>query len=90
MALRVKIPVPLQQFTHGQKEVELKGGTVSDTLKELVSKFPGMKKHIFDAQDRLSGFMNIYVNKEDTRYLPQERILKDTDEVLIIHAVSGG
>jgi len=90
MALRVKIPTPLQQFTHGQKEVELKGGTVSDILKELVSKFPVMKKNIFDAQDRLSGFLNIYVNEEDIRYVPQERILKAGDEVLIIYAVSGG
>lgn len=90
MALKVKIPVPLQQFTRGQKEVELNGGTVSDILKELVSKFPVMKKHIFDAQDRLNGFVNIYVNEEDIRYLPQGRILKAGDEVMIIYAVSGG
>lgn len=91
MAVKVRIPTPLQKLTANQAEVAAAGANVNDILKDLEAKFPGIKDRLCDADGKLRRFVNVYVNEEDIRFLSgAETALKDGDEVSIIPAIAGG
>ena len=90
MAVKVRIPTPLQRLTGGEETVECKPGTVIEIVNDLDSKFPGLGERISEA-GKIRRFVNIYVNEEDIRFLKAEQTeVKDKDEVSIIPAIAGG
>jgi len=90
MAVRVKIPVPLQRLTHGKDEVEGEAGTVMSLIKSLDLKYPGIAERISEGE-RVRRFVNIYVNEQDIRFLNnEETIVNDGDVVSIVPAIAGG
>ncbi|RJQ55783.1 MAG: MoaD/ThiS family protein [Nitrospiraceae bacterium] len=90
MAVKVKIPVPLQRLTKGKDEVEGDPGTVISLINTLDSKYPGLGERISEA-GKLRRFVNVYVNEEDVRFLKnEETVVKDGDEVSIVPAIAGG
>jgi molybdopterin synthase sulfur carrier subunit len=90
MAVKVRIPTPLQKLTQGQEEVEGKTGTIIELINELDKKFPGIGERISEA-GKIRRFVNIYLNEEDVRFLKAEKTeVKDGDEVSIIPAIAGG
>jgi len=90
MAIKVRIPTPLQKLTQGQEEVEGKPGTIIELIHELDKKFPGIGERISEA-GKIRRFVNIYLNEEDVRFLKAEETeVKDGDEVSIIPAIAGG
>ena len=48
MGIKLFIPTALQKFTNDTEEVELNAGKMSEVLNELTTKFPELKKHLFD------------------------------------------
>ena len=91
MAIKVRIPTPLQRLTKNQEEVSLEGSTVRELVTNLEKSFPGIRERLCDEKGELRRFVNIYVNEEDIRFLKGEDTpLKDGDEVSIIPAIAGG
>lgn len=91
MAIKVRIPTPLQSLTKDKAEVETKGADVRALIDELEKNYPGMRARLCDEKGVLRRFINIYVNEEDIRFLQMEKTsLKDGDEVSIIPAIAGG
>ena len=91
MAIKVRIPTPLQRLTQNQEEVSLEGSTVQELVGNLEKSFPGIRERICDEKGKLRRFVNVYVNEEDIRFLKGEQTpLKDGDEVSIIPAIAGG
>lgn len=91
MAIKVRIPQPLQKLTQGKKEVEASGSDVKSLVNDLEKQFPGFKDRICDEDGKVRRFINIYVNEEDIRFLEGDATsLKDGDEVSIIPAIAGG
>jgi len=91
MTVTVIIPTALRQHTDDEDELKLNARTVSDALKELVTAFPNLRKHLYSETGRLRSFINIYLNEEDIRYKEGESTaLKDGDTLMIIPAVAGG
>ena len=91
MAIKVRIPTPLQKLTNNQAEVECKAASVDEMLKELERQHPGIKERLCDSEGKLRRFVNIYVNEEDIRFLQnQQTTLRDGDEVRIIPSIAGG
>ena len=90
MAVKVKIPVPLQRLTQGKDEVEGDPGTIISLINALDQKYPGFGERISES-GKLRRFVNIYVNEEDVRFLKnEETMVKDGDEVSIVPAIAGG
>jgi molybdopterin synthase sulfur carrier subunit len=86
----VFIPTPLRQFVDGQDAVQADGATVDEVLASLVERHTALKNQLFDDQDRLRRFVNIYVD-EDIRYLQRgDTVVQDTDEVSVVPAIAGG
>ena len=90
MAVKVRIPTPLQRLTQGREEVEGAPGTIINLVNELEKKFPGIGERISEG-GKIRRFVNIYVNEEDIRFLQAEAtVVKDGDEVSIVPAIAGG
>jgi len=90
MAVKVDIPTPLREHTGGKAQVEVKGATVGEALKDLVRQFPNIGTKLFD-QGRLRPYINVFVNDEDIRYLDDLNTpVKDGELVALIPAVAGG
>ena len=91
MTVTVIIPTALRQHTDNEDELKLNARTVSDALKELVTAFPNLRRHLYSENGRLRSFINIYLNEEDIRYKEGEgTALKDGDTLMIVPAVAGG
>jgi sulfur-carrier protein len=91
MAIKIRIPTPLQKLTANQPEVEIKGSNVKSALAALEEKYPGIRSRLYDEQGNLRRFINFYVNDEDIRFLKSEDTpLKDGDELSIVPAIAGG
>lgn len=90
MAVKVRIPTPLQKITNGREEVEGETGTILNLIQGLDKKFPGIAERISDG-GKIRRFVNIYLNDEDIRFLKNEETeIKDGDEVSIVPAIAGG
>lgn len=90
MAVKVKIPVPLQRLTQGKEEVEGVPGSVIALIEDLDRKYPGFGERVSEG-GKLRRFVNIYVNEEDVRFMKNEETeVKDGDEVSIVPAIAGG
>ncbi len=90
MAVKVRIPTPLQRMTDGKEEVEAKAGTVIELINDLDERYPGIAERISE-KGKIRRFVNIYINEEDIRFLSaEETIAKDGDEMSIVPAIAGG
>jgi molybdopterin converting factor small subunit len=70
--------------------VEVEGNTVGHCLDNLVRKFPGMKKALFDKKGKLLRVIEIYINSKSA--YPDELVkqVKDGDNVHITLLLAGG
>jgi len=85
------IPTPLRKFTNNTAKLQVLGGTIESSIKELTTNFPDLKRHLLDEHGRIRSFVNIFVGDEDIRDLQQEQTLVKEDTVVsIIPAIAGG
>ena len=90
MAVKVRIPTPLQRLTQGKEDVDGVSCTIMNLVADLDKRFPGIAERISDG-GKIRRFVNIYVNEEDIRFLKAEdTTVKDGDEVSIVPAIAGG
>ncbi|HNA98001.1 MAG TPA: MoaD family protein [Marmoricola sp.] len=90
MAVEVRVPTILRNFTGGEKAVNGEGATLSALIDNLEANHPGIKERLIEAGD-LRRFINVYVNDEDVRFTGGlETPLSDGDQVVVLPAVAGG
>jgi molybdopterin/thiamine biosynthesis adenylyltransferase/rhodanese-related sulfurtransferase/molybdopterin converting factor small subunit len=88
---KILIPTALRQFTEQQDVIEVTGATVSEALSELTTRFPNIKKNLFNDQGKLRSFVNVYLNDEDIRYLDKvETKLEGNETLSIVPSIAGG
>jgi molybdopterin synthase sulfur carrier subunit len=91
MAIEVRIPTILRQYTGGAKAVEASGDSVSSLIDDLETRHPGIKARLVTEDGALHRFVNVYVNDEDVRFTGAlDTGLSDGDSVTILPAVAGG
>ena len=94
MAIEVRIPTILRNYTGGEKAVDASGATLVELIDDLESRHPGIKERLIEAkdgQDDLRRFVNLYVNDEDVRFTGGlDTELSDGDQVVVLPAVAGG
>lgn len=90
--MTVFIPTPLRIYAGGTDRVEVSGSTISEALEALIQKHPDLRKHLFSSEGKLRAFVNLYVNDEDVRYLPEKEgtSIAATDTLSIIPSIAGG
>jgi len=88
---KIIIPTALRKYTAQVDEVDIAGGTVNDVLTSLTQRYPDLHKHLYNEQNRLRNFVNIYLNDEDVRYLQKGATeVAESDTIYIIPAIAGG
>ena len=91
MAVTVRIPTPLREFTGDKDALLLEGATVGAVLQALEAKAPGICAKVLDENGKVRRFVNIYAGEEDIRFLDGVNTpLADGAEVSIIPAIAGG
>jgi molybdopterin synthase sulfur carrier subunit len=86
----VRIPTVLRKHTDGQAKVEASGGTVGEVFDDLVSAHPGLAEQLLE-DGKVRGFINVYVDDEDIRYLSGlDSPVEPDAEIAIMPAVAGG
>src|SRR3954447_25910576 len=88
---KILIPTALRQFTEQSDSVEVSGATVGEALQSLTTKYPNIKKNLFNDQGKLRSFVNVYVNDEDIRYLDKDATeLEGNETISIVPSIAGG
>lgn len=90
MSLKINIHPFLTQHTNNQDVVEVNGNTVGQCLKELVARFPELRKWLFEKDGKLNRLVEIYVNAESSYPEELAKPVKDGDELNILIIISGG
>ena len=91
MGVTIVIPTPLRQFAGGQSEIEVTAATAGDALRELTSTHAELRKHLYNEQDNLRNFINVYVGDEDIRHLDGPATpVKDGQTIMIVPSIAGG
>ncbi|MEU6093295.1 MoaD/ThiS family protein [Streptomyces sp. NPDC047079] len=90
MAIEVRIPTILRQYTDGRKAVEGTGETLAELFADLETRHAGIQARIVEGGE-LRRFVNVYLNDEDVRFLDGINTkVADGDNVTILPAVAGG
>lgn len=91
MSVTIQIPTALRQFTGGNSAIEVEAGTAGEALAGLTSIYTELRRHLYDDQNTLRSFVNVYVNDEDVRHQSgSETKLKDGDTLMIVPSIAGG
>jgi molybdopterin converting factor small subunit len=84
----VRIPTPLRSYTGELAQVGADGATLAELLADLDRRYPGIRFRMIDEQDSIRPHIRIWVNRDPVRTLAAP--LRETDEVVIFQALSGG
>jgi molybdopterin converting factor small subunit len=91
MPVTINIPTPLRQFAAGQSEILVEATTAGEALDQLTSTHTELRKHLFNDQNALRNFVNVYVNDEDIRHTDGPNTpVKEGDTILIVPSIAGG
>ena len=85
------IPTPLRKYTNNTAKLQVKGGILAESITELTTNFPELKRHLLDDDGHIRSSVNVFVGDADIRDLQQEEtIINDDAVVSIIPAIAGG
>ena len=91
MPVTIAIPTPLRQFAAGQSEIQVEAQTAGEALDKLTETHSDLRRHLFNDQNTLRNFVNVYVNDEDIRHVDGPNTpVKTGDTILIVPSIAGG
>lgn len=85
--MKVLIPSALRSYTESS-QADAQGATLAALLLDLDRQYAGIRFRMVDEQDHIRRHIRIFVNGTQVRDLAQP--LAQTDEVIIVQALSGG
>lgn len=90
--MTIFIPTPLRPFAAGQSSIDVAAATVTEALDQLTQAHAELRRHLFTPEGKLRSFVNVYLNDEDVRYLPEKEATAVTasDTLSIIPSIAGG
>lgn len=90
--MTIEIPTPLRVYAGNQSAVTVEATTISEAVTALLAQYPEFRKHLYTPDGKLRSFVNLYLNDEDVRYLPDREgsVVKPSDTLSIIPSIAGG
>lgn len=85
--MKVHIPSALRSYTDAS-EAQASGTTLAAVLDDLDRRYPGIRFRMVDEQERIRRHIRVFVNNAQIHDLSQP--LRESDEVVIVQALSGG
>ncbi|MGI9105743.1 MAG: molybdopterin-synthase adenylyltransferase MoeB [Pyrinomonadaceae bacterium] len=91
MAVTIIIPTALRQYAGGNAETKVEATNAREALESLTATHAELRKHLYNDQNALRNFVNVYVNDEDIRHLSgPDTPVKDGDTIMIVPSIAGG
>jgi molybdopterin converting factor small subunit len=90
MTVKVRLSNLLRQATDWQEIVELTAETPEECLDAVVTRFPDVKKWIYDKNGKLWDRIQFFVNKKRISRDELGKPLKEGDELHILLNIGGG
>ncbi len=90
--MKIHVPTPLRAYTGGLETIAVSASSVTTALDALTTQYPALRQHLFTPEGKTRSFVNIYLNDDDVRYLPEkeETTVQEADELTIIPSIAGG
>jgi molybdopterin converting factor small subunit len=90
--MKIEIPTPLRVYSKNQATISVEARTVAQAVSALTALYPDFQKHLYTPEGKLRSFVNLYLNDEDVRYLPEgdATAVKEADTLSIIPSIAGG
>lgn len=85
--MKVLIPSALRSYTE-RSQANAQGATLAALLVDLDRQYTGIRFRMVDEQDHIRRHIRIFVNGRQVTDLAQP--LAESDEVIIVQALSGG
>jgi len=87
----LKIPAPLRSYTNGQVEVTVTGRNVHEALGSLITQFPALKPHLYNGDEKLRPFVNLFIGENNVNDLQGlETPLDENARLILIPSIAGG
>ena len=86
--MRVLIPAPLLSYTGGRTEIEAKGSTLDEVLRDVDARHPGLRFRVVDEQGAVRPHIRFWVASNLACDVAHP--VGASDEVMIVAALSGG
>lgn len=87
----IKLPSPFRAYTQGLLEVPVQGRTAAEAMHALVSLYPALQPHLFNSQDRLRPFVNLFLGETNIKDLQGlDTPLAEGDILRLVPSVAGG
>jgi adenylyltransferase/sulfurtransferase len=91
MPITVLIPTALRQYAGGSSELSVEARTAGEALERVTDDHTELRRHLYNDQNNLRNFVNVYVNDEDIRHVDGTATpVKDGDTVMIVPSIAGG
>jgi molybdopterin converting factor small subunit len=91
MSVKLKLCDAYKQAMPDRPEfVEVNGATVRNCIEDLVTRFPDMKKYIYDGPDEICAFIQFFHNGLFIPYDELDKPVKDGDEIFPLMIIGGG
>ena len=90
MGVQIELPPFMLHLTNGLKVADVNGTTVGECLHDLVKRFPGAEKLLFDKSGKLIGHIDLFLNGAST--FPEElaKPVSDGDTISMLYLIIGG
>jgi molybdopterin synthase sulfur carrier subunit len=90
-ATTVILPSALRKKTNYQAHLNVEGATVREIIEALESRFPGIRFNLCDETGELRTYVNIFIEKENIRYLQGlDTPIRTEGRIYIFPSVAGG
>lgn len=85
----VRIPKPLRKITESERLVSVEGSTAGDALNNLLQRYPDLRSHLYDDQNKFitstDESINVLLGKYDIRELDgPNTALSESDQLTIL------
>ncbi len=91
MLVTIIIPTALRQYANDQAEMQVEAQTVAEALDRLTTEHLELRRHLYNEQNRLRNFVNVYLNDEDIRHISgHDTPVNDGDTIMIVPSIAGG
>jgi adenylyltransferase/sulfurtransferase len=91
MAVIIQIPTALRNFSGKNGEVSVEGATVGKAIAALTEKYPEIKTHLYQEENKLRSFINVFLGETNIKKLKGlDTPLADGDVLMLVPAIAGG
>jgi sulfur-carrier protein adenylyltransferase/sulfurtransferase len=89
---RIQLPAVLREYVAGAAEVAVDADSIDDALRQLATRHPLLRRHLYTDAGSLRGHVRIYLNDDDVRDLAaaERTAVRAGDVILIVPSIAGG